>query len=370
MADGDNANANIHANGPLPENNTIHNENWCYTKIQKVECGYTWAIQNYRSACAVKETVLKSSTFSATNESCKWFIKLHPKDVDSDMEIYLEAISSEEVAKYGLVCGELKFSIINSDGQETNTKKKNFMLDDEDIYVGFDEFISNTYLFAEENQFLLMPQNKLTIYCEVIIIKQDDTVHVSGLCTSIPFEIHECDPLKGFGKFVNNPEYSDITIHVNGKEYSAHKSILAGRSRVFAAMLHHDMKENQLNRIDIKDIDDSIFLEALRFIYTGKVQNLETIVFEMLPVADRYDLQELKYMCEKVLSCKLSRETVLKTLIFSDIHNVANLKARTIEYIKLNSIDVLNMMDSESWNDLTSRPDLMKDVLTAYMNKK
>ncbi|XP_065203413.1 protein roadkill-like [Planococcus citri] len=353
---------------PVQENNVVHNENWCCTKIRKVICGYTWTIQDYKSACSVKGTILKSPVFSATAGSCKWYIKVYPRTEDGDMELYLEAINSDEVEKYGVVCGDLKFSLINSEGQEANVKKTDFMLDEDDTNAGFAEFISNEYLFSDANR--LLPQGKLTIHCEVITICQDDLVHVSGLCDQKTlFEIHECNPLKEFGKLMNNADFSDITICVDGKEFPAHKSILAGRSRVFAAMLQHEMKENQLNRIVIEDIDENTFLEALRFIYTGKVQNIETIAFKLLPVADRYDLQELKLMCEKVLSSKLCKDTVVKTLIFSDTHDVKNLKAWTIEYIKVNSIDILNSMGSEGWDELVSRPNLMKDVLTEYMKK-
>ena len=51
-----------------------------------------------------------------------------------------------------------------------------------------------------------------------------------------------------------------------------HKSILSGRSDVFAAMLgNHDLVETKANRLTIKDIKPGALKEMLRFLYTEKV---------------------------------------------------------------------------------------------------
>jgi hypothetical protein len=42
---------------------------------------------------------------------------------------------------------------------------------------------------------------------------------------------------------INNKEYSDLIIIINGHEFMAHKALLAVRSQVFAAMFKSDMKE-------------------------------------------------------------------------------------------------------------------------------
>jgi speckle-type POZ protein len=74
---------------------------------------------------------------------------------------------------------------------------------------------------------------------------------------------------------------------VNGREYYAHKAILAARSPVFAAMFEHEMEEKKQNRVEITDMDHEVLREMLRFIYTGKATNLEKMHDELLAAADK-----------------------------------------------------------------------------------
>ncbi|OXU25005.1 hypothetical protein TSAR_013445 [Trichomalopsis sarcophagae] len=65
-----------------------------------------------------------------------------------------------------------------------------------------------------------------------------------------------------------------------------HKCILAKRSPVFAAMFQTQMKETQENEVMIEDVEHDVFVEMLRFIYSGKVHHLDRIARELLPTAE------------------------------------------------------------------------------------
>ncbi|XP_065206797.1 speckle-type POZ protein-like [Planococcus citri] len=340
----------------------------CFTKVRNVKCKFTWKIQHYKTACGKKGVILKSLPFSATNDTCNWFLELHAKDDDYNyLGLYLKAYSIDEVSKYGPLAGDLKFSIINNEGQETTTRKEDFSVTTSKTHHCFEYFIKNDELL--NNEIKLLPQNTLTILCEVNFVKHESKIDFPEQYCFTDSETDDVNPLTEFEKLYTKEDYSDITIYVNGKPYPAHRTILAARSPVFAAMLKHNTKENQLSRIDVKDIDEQVFLEALRFIYTGKVQDLEILAFELLPVADKYDLKKLKAKCEIVLFSKMSAETVVKILVLADMHNVKSLKTRAIDYIRAYSLSVVNLMDKEAWNDLTSRPQLMKDILESYMKR-
>ena len=66
-------------------------------------------------------------------------------------------------------------------------------------------------------------------------------------------------------------QFSDVNLNIRGREFPAHKNILAARSEVFAAMFQHPTKEKLSNQIEIEDIEPEVFQELLRFIYTGRV---------------------------------------------------------------------------------------------------
>ncbi|XP_065204072.1 speckle-type POZ protein-like [Planococcus citri] len=167
-----------------------------------------------------------------------------------------------------------------------------------------------------------------------------------------------------------NEDFSDVTISVKGKNYPAHKLILAARSSVFKAMFRNDMQESQKNRIVINDIEEETFEEMLHYIYTGKVKNLEESAFELLSVADKYDLKELKNACEGILLSKLSADNVGKILVLADMHNAEELKANALRFIKAKYSNCGNYENTEMWKILTeSRPSLMKDMLAMVFNK-
>lgn len=89
------------------------------------------------------------------------------------------------------------------------------------------------------------------------------------------------------GNLFDNERFSDVSLAVNGREFQAHKAILAARSPVFAAMFEHEMEERKQNRVAITDVDDEVLKEMLRFIYTGKAPNLEKMADDLLAAADK-----------------------------------------------------------------------------------
>lgn len=59
------------------------------------------------------------------------------------------------------------------------------------------------------------------------------------------------------------------------------------RSPVFDAMLKHNMKEREQNKITIQDVDHKVLEEMLRFIYTGKAPQLGNMADALLAVAEK-----------------------------------------------------------------------------------
>mmetsp|Transcript_30826 Transcript_30826/g.27267 ORF Transcript_30826/g.27267 Transcript_30826/m.27267 type:complete len:163 (-) Transcript_30826:370-858(-) len=53
---------------------------------------------------------------------------------------------------------------------------------------------------------------------------------------------------------MDNKEFSDITLIVEGKEIYCHKAVLSSRSSYFKAMFSHDFKESEKSRVSLKDV--------------------------------------------------------------------------------------------------------------------
>lgn len=89
---------------------------------------------------------------------------------------------------------------------------------------------------------------------------------------------------------------NDVTLDVNGRPFQAHKSILASKSKVFAAMFVHETKEKLSNHVQVDDIEPDVFQEVLRFIYTGRLslETMDKMATDLLAAADKYLLDQLK----------------------------------------------------------------------------
>jgi speckle-type POZ protein len=114
-----------------------------------------------------------------------------------------------------------------------------------------------------------------------------DSVNISGQNNSIQFKVPECRLSDDLSILFESQKFSDVLLVVNGREYYAHKAILAARSPVFAAMFEHEMEEKKQNKVEITDMDHEVLREMLRFIYTGKATNLEKMDADLLAAADK-----------------------------------------------------------------------------------
>ena len=114
-----------------------------------------------------------------------------------------------------------------------------------------------------------------------------DSVNHCGQSNQVQFKVPDCRLSDDLGQLFESQRFSDVTLSVGGREFQAHKALLAARSPVFAAMFEHEMEERKHNRVDITDVDHEVLREMLRFIYTGKTNNLDKMADDLLAAADK-----------------------------------------------------------------------------------
>ena len=148
---------------------------------------------------------------------------------------------------------------------------------------GFKKFIRRDFLLDDTNG--LLPDDRLTLYCEVSVVAE--SINHSGQSSTSQFKIPDCRLSDDLGSLFESGKFSDVILSCNGAEFNAHKSILAARSPVFAAMFEHEMEEKKQNRVEIIDMDKDVLSEMLKFIYTGKSTNLEKMADDLLAAADK-----------------------------------------------------------------------------------
>lgn len=103
-------------------------------------------------------------------------------------------------------------------------------------------------------------------------------------------------------------QLSDFKFIVEGQEFHIHKNILAARSPVFHKMFTGNFQEKKGKTSEIFDASKEAFSELMRFIYVGKIRDLEKHVEELLGLADRYEVSDLQKVCELKLMANLKDE--------------------------------------------------------------
>ncbi|XP_065205296.1 speckle-type POZ protein B-like isoform X7 [Planococcus citri] len=344
----------------------------CKTKIRSNKASYIWTIEDFHFHEAKGET-LYSPAFSSTNsiDSLKWYLSLYPNgetDAKNFIGLYIHLSKrSGLIFIIEKIFAEVTFYSLNSKGKEDyvvpmdvtefeypNTDKTGW---------GFDEFIKKDAKFRNK---LLSNNNALTIRCEVKYSNMKDITRSSHEC-DFDIEMPECDLSKNFALLFEKQTLTDVVLSVNGKEYPAHKAVLAARSPVFCAMFTHSTKENELGRVEIEDINEAVVEEMLKYIYTGKCENLDGLAEGLMAAADKYDLNRLKIMCAKKLFKVLSVENATNVLVLADMHHYEDLKREAIKFIVANFAQVFI---TKGWqNMLLSYPPLANEVCQAIARK-
>ncbi|RWS31658.1 Kruppel-like zinc finger protein [Leptotrombidium deliense] len=351
---------------PTNEANTPVAESWCYTQVKVIKFSYMWTINNFSFCREEMGEVLKSSTFSAgANDKLKWCLRVNPKGLDEESKDYLSLYLLLVSCNKSEVRAKFKFSILNAKREETKameSQRAYRFVQGKDW--GFKKFIRRDFLLDEANG--LLPDDKLTLYCEVSVVA--DSVNISGQNNAIQFKVPECRLSEDLGSLFEGQKFSDVILSVNGREFYAHKAILAARSPVFSAMFEHEMEEKKQNRVEITDMDQEVLREMLRFIYTGKAPNLEKMADDLLAAADKYDLERLKVICEEALCSNLSVDTAADVLILADMHSANQLKAHAIDYINTHATDV---METQGWKTMITRqPHLIAEAFRALATQQ
>ncbi|GIY20934.1 speckle-type POZ protein [Caerostris darwini] len=164
--------------------------------------------------------------------------------------------------------------------------------------------------------------------------------------------------------------YADVNLKCGSVTVPAHKSILAARSPVFAAMFATEMKEKLTNDVDITDMDVSALRNMLTFMYSGRIENLTAAsAGDLLFAADKYQLQGLKTMCSDFLKSKLSLQNVLMILTAGWLYD-PDLKAIATDYI-CNECDFYALEETEEWISLLKeKPSVAAEILVQILKSK
>jgi speckle-type POZ protein len=101
-------------------------------------------------------------------------------------------------------------------------------------------------------------------------------------------------------------------------------------------MFDAQMKESKTKTVHINDIKGKVLQEMLRFMYTGKIEDVKANASALIFAAEKYDIKELKDLCVSSLIKNLSTTNIFDTIIIADRYNESMLLYECIEFIRKN----------------------------------
>jgi len=157
---------------------------------------------------------------------------------------------------------------------------------------------------------------------------------------------------------------ADVTFVVDDRLFPAHKWILQARLPYFQSMFSSQMLEATTNRVHIKDTDPTSFGHMLKFIYCGQLpDSFSSIASSLLPLADKYGVDQLKAACVTRLTGSLERANAVETLLLAEMYGCPELKEVCIR--KLNRWK--DGMEPAEFDPLKEHPSLLLEM---YIFKK
>lgn len=145
-----------------------------------------------------------------------------------------------------------------------------------------------------------------------------------------------------YRNFLNNQQFSDFQVKCEDKSFFCHRVVLASRSKVFAAMLSHDMKEAQQGFVEIKDFTPQVVGIFLQYLYTNWCSKKQFLKYgkEILQMANKYDVFGLHQMTMAALFDNVNFETAVDLLCFAHDNQADFLEELVHRYISVNLEDV------------------------------
>lgn len=336
------------------------------TYLKAQEFIYTWTIRNFHHCHLETGKSLESPIFYAgRDDKIECTIALFPNGFDESCEDYLSIrpmIFADDVGNHTVPTA---ISLIDKAGKEKVTKQILLTAESEDIIK---RFVAKNVVFDQDNGLLpnLIVLVKMCILADHEMITQEDDPAKNALQEIPP--ANRLGEFDDFEQLLENGHYSDLKLVAGGERFLVHKNILAARSRVFAAMIERGTKERNDNTVEIPDVEPEVMRELLRFVYAGKVNNIQTLACELLVAADKYELLGLKVVCEEVLIGCLSFRSIGEILKLIDKCETDKLIASAFEFLTENS---KNLIKSANFNTVLKSlsQSLFTDVIEAIAMK-
>ncbi|XP_057318156.1 speckle-type POZ protein B-like [Microplitis mediator] len=311
-----------------------------YSHCQQHQVIYKWEVNEItsfiESAKNEEETVKLNSSNFATNDKTEnsWYLQLSLSKEKEWVSLFLLRNNGKNKVRT-----EISLFLLNS-RNDKKFQKTAFITYDLNKSYGTEHFLEIKELLKNKDD--LIPNNTLTV-CAKLTVYDD----YKSITTDYPMRKRQRKITDDLKELFDTKINSDVIFVVGNEKFKAHKFILSTRSPVFSAMFTHEMKEKKDSEVTIPDIDPDIFNKMLKFIYTDEINNLDIDAVYLLEAADKYQLLNLKSLCEESLPKSVRIDNAIKLMILADLHNANQLLEFIFEFMIKNIKDITKTPEYE-----------------------
>ncbi|KAK0078594.1 hypothetical protein PV325_002333 [Microctonus aethiopoides] len=150
-----------------------------------------------------------------------------------------------------------------------------------------------------------------------------------------------------FKKFLTSPDLGDMKIVIGKKEVPVQKIIFLIYSVAFLVTYRVDVTKSVKKRIVVRDIEINIMRKVIEYIYTSAMNPIFDFnaLLSILKVADKYEMMELKELCEEKLSQNITIDNVLKIFERASLCGVPKLMETLISFMVEKKFQIVALED-------------------------
>ncbi|KAH7975310.1 zinc finger protein 16 isoform X1 [Rhipicephalus sanguineus] len=134
--------------------------------------------------------------------------------------------------------------------------------------------------------------------------------------------------------------FCDVVLHVDGRQYRAHRSVLAACSPYFDSILR--MQKVAVEHLSISCRNQAAFQSFLRYMYSGCVSVHRGNVADLLQLSNHFLIFKLKNYCAEYLEHNLNLANCLAIREMAEANNVPTLLKAVASFVSENVEDVLS----------------------------
>ena len=373
------------------------------TTFTKTSFSYRWSINHFSSISQVNGTTIASPAFTSGCDDIKWQLDFGVRQTPYKQQRgpLAYAFASSKDSKFhvsaSLLCLGREPGIdegvpTHEDGREPDSDEDASVSTSDDSYLPLAHPVIVDYTLSALNN----DSRLITWKCSPVMMTKDTAARVEKFLEQINTSylddkgsltvlckinvVHHCEPIHNTARspeskikvtkfmekvFYHERHYADVILVAETHEFKVHKHMLSACSDVFKSMFDQPMRESASNRVEIADVKANTLQAMIKFIYTGEMTNCE-LVADLTAVADKYNIQPLKAVCERELSRSLDVRNAVSTLLLAELYCIEGLREECVAFVA-NNMGTVKRATPEDWQELmTEHAQLMCEVCDVH----